>query len=41
MGVDKDDESFVLEVKAVPLADADDIYAKERRRRKIIQIEAI
>ena len=28
IGVDKNDRSFILEVKAVPLADYDDIYAK-------------
>ena len=38
IGVDKDNRSFILEVKAVPLADYDDIYAKKEKR-KIIQIE--
>ena len=33
IGVDKDDRSFILEVKAVPLADYDDIYAKERKKK--------
>ena len=33
IGVDKDNRSFILEVKAVPLADYDDIYAKERKKK--------
>ena len=33
IGVDKDDRSFILEVKAVPLADYDDIYANERKKK--------
>lgn len=33
IGVDKDSRSFILEVKAVPLADYDDIYAKERKKK--------